>query len=151
MTTGSLNFNLIFAVSNAVAMAGWVILIFLPRWPLLGKVLRYGLIAALSLLYTVLVFVYFFRVQGGGFDSIAAVRALFMSDPVLVAGWAHYLAFDLFVGSWIAAEADKLRMSRLLQAPILLLTFMFGPAGYFTFLIMRTLKATTPAQSEGSH
>ncbi len=138
-----MNFNLIFAVSNAAAMAGWVALIFLPRWQLLGKVLRYGLIGGLSLLYTVLVFVYFFRVQGGGFNSIAAVRALFMSDPVLVAGWAHYLAFDLFVGTWIATEADKLRMSRLLQAPILLLTFMFGPAGYFTFLIMRQVNATT--------
>jgi hypothetical protein len=144
-----MNFNLIFTASNAAAMAGWVALIFLPRWPLLDKALRYGLIAALSLLYTVLVFVYFFRVPGGGFDSIAAVRALFMSDPVLVAGWAHYLAFDLFVGTWIAKEADKISMSRLLQGPILLLTFLFGPAGYFTFLVMRTISVVLPAIAKG--
>jgi Domain of unknown function (DUF4281) len=144
-----MNFNLVFAVSNAAAMAGWIALIFLPRWPLLARFLRNGLIAGLSLLYAVLVFVYFFRVQGGGFNSIAAVRALFMSDPVLVAGWAHYLAFDLFVGTWIAAEADKVRMSRLLQAPILLLTFMFGPAGYFAFLVMRQTKAMVPAETKG--
>lgn len=149
MNSGSLNFNLIFAVANSAAMAGWIALIFLPRWPLVDKALRYGLIAALSLLYTVLVFVYFFRVPGGGFDSIAAVRALFMSDPVLVAAWAHYLAFDLFVGTWIAKEADKIAMSRLLQAPILLLTFLFGPAGYFTFLVMRHVGAAVPAQNEG--
>ncbi len=42
-----------------------------------------------------------------------------MSDPVLLAGWIHYLAFDLFVGLWIAAEADKAGMNRFLQAPIL--------------------------------
>jgi Domain of unknown function (DUF4281) len=127
-----MNFNLVFAVSNAAAMAGWIALIFLPRWPLMAKFLRNGLIAGLSLLYAVLVFVYFFRVQGGGFNSIAAVRALFMSDPVLV-----------------AAEADKVRMSRLLQAPILLLTFMFGPAGYFAFLVMRQTKAMVLAETKG--
>ena len=144
-----MNFNLIFAVSNAAAMVGWVTLIFLPRWPLVDKALRYGLIAALSLLYTVLVFIYFFRVPGGGFNSIAAVRALFMSDPVLVAGWAHYLAFDLFVGTWIAKEADKIGMSRLLQAPILLLTFLFGPAGYFTLLVIRSINTAVSAPAKG--
>jgi hypothetical protein len=142
MSAVSLNFNLIFSASSSAAMAGWVALIMLPRWPLLDKLLRYGLIAALSLLYSVLAFVYFYRVAGGGFGSIEAVRRLFMSDPVLVAGWVHYLAFDLFVGTWIAREADKIGMSRFLQAPILLMTFMFGPLGYFTFLVIRKLCPT---------
>ena len=76
------------------------------RWPALLAFIRFGLIGALSLTYAVLILVYFFRVEGGGFGSIAEVRALFMSDPVLVAGWVHYLAFDLFIGTWIAVEAE---------------------------------------------
>ncbi len=130
-----MDFNQMFSTASTAAMIGWVMLIFLPRWPVLIAFLRYGLIGALSLAYAVLAFVYFFRVDGGGFGSIAQVRALFMSDPVLVLGWVHYLAFDLFVGLWIAEKADAAKVSRILQAPILLLTFLFGPAGLVAFYL----------------
>jgi Domain of unknown function (DUF4281) len=134
-----MNFELIFAVANTAALICWVALIFFPRWPFLLMMMRSGIILALSLAYTVIVLIYFFRVQGGGFSSISEVRTLFMSDPVLVAGWLHYLAFDLFVGLWIVAEAQKIQMSRLIQGPILLLTFMFGPAGLLSFIITRQI------------
>jgi hypothetical protein len=130
-------FDQIFSFANGAALLGWAALIFLPRWPRLLDGLLHGLVGALSLLYAVLAFVYFFRVEGGGFNSIAEVRTLFQSDPVLVAGWVHYLAFDLFVGLWIAKRADAAGMSRFLQAPILVLTFMFGPAGLLAFLLTR--------------
>jgi hypothetical protein len=55
---------------------------------------------------------------------------------VLLAGWIHYLAFDLFVGRWIASEADKMGISRLIQGPILFGTFMFGPLGLLVFHIL---------------
>jgi hypothetical protein len=50
----------------------------------------------------------------------------------------HYLAFDLFVGGVIAKQADEIGLSRLIQAPILLLTFMFGPFGYLLFILIKT-------------
>lgn len=122
-----------FAVAGQAAMAGWLALILLPRWRWLVMALRHGLVGALSLAYAALIFVYFFRVEGGGFDGVAQVRALFQSDPVLLAGWLHYLAFDLFAGIWIAGRADVLGLSRALQAPILLATFMVGPVGLLLF------------------
>jgi hypothetical protein len=127
----------LFSLASSTAMAGWLLLIFAPRWGALIAFIRFTLIGALSLTYAVLVFVYFFRVEGGGFGSIAEVRALFMSDPVLVAGWVHYLAFDLFIGTWIAVEADKRGYNRLLQAPMLVATFMFGPLGLLLFYLAR--------------
>lgn len=141
---GVMDFSHMFSAANTAAMLGWLVLILAPRWPIVLQTLRLGLIGSLSLAYAVLIFVYFFRVQGGGFGSIGEVRALFMSDPVLLAGWIHYLAFDLFIGTWIAGEADKLRWNRLLQAPILVATFMFGPIGLLLFLIMRTSQAVLP-------
>ncbi|MDM7981234.1 MAG: ABA4-like family protein [Rhizobium sp.] len=131
----------VFSITSSTAMAGWLLLILAPRWEALIAFIRLGLIGALSLTYAVLILVYFFRVEGGGFASIAEVRALFMSDPVLVAGWVHYLAFDLFIGTWIAIEADKRGWNRLLQAPILVATFMFGPLGLLLFYLTRATEA----------
>ncbi|MBB5274017.1 hypothetical protein HNR26_000055 [Rhizobium rosettiformans] len=136
----------VFSLASGTAMAGWLLLILAPRWGALIALIRFALIGALSLTYAVLVFVYFFRVEGGGFGSIAEVRALFMSDPVLVAGWVHYLAFDLFIGTWIAVEADKRGWNRLLQAPILVATFMFGPLGLLLFYITRATDASLTAR-----
>ncbi|WP_026621548.1 LytS/YehU family sensor histidine kinase (plasmid) [Ensifer sp. WSM1721] len=132
-----MNFDQAFSIANTAALAGWFALLLLPRWPALVAVLRYGLIGGLSVAYTVLIMLFFFRVEGGGFNSIAEVRALFMSDGGLLAGWIHYLAFDLFIGMRIALEADRLGMGRLLQAPILVATFMFGPIGLLMYFASR--------------
>jgi len=128
-----MDWNTVFEGANTLALLAWAALILLPRWPVLIAALRFGVVSALALLYVTLIFGYFFTVEGGGFNTIAEVRALFASDPVLVAGWVHYLAFDLFVGLWIATQADATRLSRFLQAPILAATFMFGPLGLALF------------------
>lgn len=132
-----MSFDTIFSIASTAAMLGWACLVLLPRWPMLLTSLRYGLIGALSVAYAVLIFLYFFGVEGGGFATIAEVRALFMSDGVLVAGWIHYLAFDLFVGIWIAIEADKRGYHRILQVPMLIGTFLFGPIGLLLFYLAR--------------
>lgn len=131
--TPGMDWNAVFEGASALALIAWVGLILLPRWAALIATLRFGVLSALALLYVTLIFGYFFTVEGGGFNSIAEVRTLFASDPVLVAGWVHYLAFDLFVGLWIAARADAMRLNRFLQAPILAATFMFGPLGLALF------------------
>lgn len=74
---------------------------------------------------------------GGGFGSIEEVRALFANDAALAAGWLHYLAFDLFVGTWIAREAVALRVPAVLVIPCFVLTFLFGPAGLLLFFVLR--------------
>jgi hypothetical protein len=103
-----MNFDGMFSVASSAALAGWLALTFAPRPRFVMAAIRFGLIGGLSLAYAMLIFVYFFRIEGGGFGSIAEVRALFLSDAGLTAGWIHYLAFDLFVGQWIASEADRM-------------------------------------------
>ncbi len=51
-------------------------------------------------------------------------------------GWTHYLALDLFAGLWIAEDSDARRINRFVQAPVLLLTFLAGPAGLFVHLLL---------------
>lgn len=123
-------------------------LIVLPRRPWLTVLLRFALPAVLAVGYTLLASVYFFRAEGGGFNTLAQVRALLGTEPTLLAGWLHYLAFDLFIGVWIAERADALGLSRLIQAPILILTFLFGPIGYLLFAAVNlALGRTAPAHS----
>lgn len=138
-----------FGWAGQAAMIGWLILVFLPRrWPALLYVPRYLIPFGLSLLYAGLAMAHFFTVEGGGYNSLEEVAALLGKKDMLLAGWVHYLAFDLFIGGWIAVEADKIGLNRVIQAPILLATFMFGPIGFALFLVMRVAyrrKQETPA------
>ena len=123
----------IFSFCNTLALLSWIALIAGPRWRRVTGAIQWGSISTLSLLYAVLIALFFFRVEGGGFFSLAAVQTLFTDPHVALAGWVHYLAFDLFVGLWIAARADTMGLNRLVQVPILLATFMFGPLGFVLF------------------
>ncbi len=132
-----------FSLASTAALASWAALILLPRWGWLRAILRTAVPAALAVAYTLLAAVYFARIEGGGFNSLAQVKALLGTEPTLLAGWLHYLAFDLFVGTWIAERADALGLSRLIQAPILLATFLFGPIGYLIFIgVQGALRST---------
>lgn len=134
--------DVIFSAGNTLALAGWAILVFLPRrYRAIFWIPQFVIPALLALAYCGLMGANFFRVEGGGFGSIGEVRALFASDAVLVAGWLHYLAFDLFVGAWIARQSDAAGIPRLVQTVFLVATFMFGPAGLFLFLLTRTMAA----------
>ena len=145
-----MNWETCFSVANASSLASWLALVLLPRSPWLLALLRYGAIGALAVAYAALVMVYFHR-AGGGFDTLAAVKRLFASDPVVLAGWLHYLAFDLFVGLWIAANADARGIPRLIQAPILFATFMFGPAGLLAAYLTQLLpQIPTRRTSDGT-
>ena len=74
------------------------------------------------------------------FWTIEGVRTVFVTDPGVTLGWVHYLAFDLFVGLWVARTADEISLSRIFQAPVLLATFVFGPFGLLIYLIIRRVR-----------
>jgi len=138
-----IDWGLVFNAVNIIAAVGWAALILLPRWPaLLSGVLYLG-VGLLCLIYaTGLIGVLTGVIpnpDGGGadFTTIAGVRAIFASDAGVVIGWTHYLAFDLFVGLWIVRDADAKGLSRWVQAPILLATFIAGPLGLLVWLLLR--------------
>jgi hypothetical protein len=128
---------------NSLALPGWIILIFLPRrWDALLKFPEMVVPLVLGFVYGGVMLAFFGRVEGG-FGSFAEIKTLFQSDYMLAAGWIHFLAFDLFVGVWIAKRSDEIGLSRLLQAPILALTFLFGPGGLALFIALRWAMSAT--------
>lgn len=132
----------LFSLGGYLAMLGWVALIlslFLRpirtwTWRITG-----GLIPGLlAVAYIFLLLTNTDANPDGGFGSIEAVRALFSDDKALAAGWIHYLAFDLFVGTWIVRSGLASGVHALLLLPCLPVTFLLGPAGFLFALIVLT-------------
>lgn len=138
-----IDWNAWFAMVNLLALIAWVALIALPRWPALLSAILYLGVGLLCLIYAgglVGVLSGLIPTTGAGgadFFTIAGVRAIFASDAGVTIGWTHYLAFDLFVGLWIARDGDAKQIARLVQAPILLATFLAGPLGLGLWLALR--------------
>jgi hypothetical protein len=125
-----------FKLANGLAMIGWIILIFLPRYRS-DKLILGIFITLLSIVYTYLVFTEFTFADLKGFGSLHGVMTLFQNPGVLLAGWVHYLAFDLMVGLWIKNNAIKHRINHWYIVPCLFFTFLLGPVGLLLYLVIR--------------
>ena len=140
--------EVVFSHASTAAMVGWALLIIGPRRFAWFNVVPLWIIpAGLSTVYAVIVLSRFAGVDGG-FDSLASVALLMSDDWVLLAGWVHFLAFDLFVGAVMAARMDRANVGRMVQGPILLAIFMFGPFGFVIAALTELgLRARLPLQS----
>jgi ABA DEFICIENT 4-like len=139
-----MSLDAIFQLCTTTALAGWVVLLASPIAPTLADRVAGLLIPALlAVTYAGLVLAFWSQAEGG-FGNLSSVMMLFTKPEIALAGWIHYLAFDLFVGSWEVRTARAERIPFLIVLPCLLLTFLFGPAGYLAFAGLRAARAMTP-------
>ncbi|WP_299213673.1 ABA4-like family protein [uncultured Dokdonia sp.] len=131
----------VFSIAGMITMPMWILMILLPKWKVTRFFIDYKVIPlALSAVYAVYIFK---AIHIGGamdFGSLDAVMALFTEQNAVLAGWVHYLAFDLVVGMWMLDQNKKLHIHQVLMAPCLFGTFMFGPIGFLLFMIIRAIK-----------
>jgi hypothetical protein len=83
----------------------------------------------------------------GGFGSLAAVRELFTEDWLLLAGWIHYLAFDLVVASWEVRDAQRIGVPHIIVVPCLVLTLFVGPVGFLCYVLARAARRKVEIES----
>lgn len=140
--------DLLFSITNALALLAWVLMAAVPgrRWVtdvVTGKVVP----MIFAVLYVVIVATTFAGAEGG-FSSLAGVATLFTNRWLLLAGWLHYLAFDLLIGAWEARDARERGVPQLVLVPCLFATLMFGPAGWLLYMaISRTSGPTSMRQT----
>ena len=129
----------LFSVASAIAAVGWLLLVLVPK--LRPAQITAGIIIPLllSALYLFLI-VQNFSGAPGGFGSLADVSLLFSKQALLLAGWVHYLAFDLFIGAWEIRDSQRHQIPHLVMIPCLLMTFMLGPIGLLFYFAIRTAK-----------
>lgn len=140
----------LFTLANALALLGWALLVLAPRWR--GThylVLRGALPLGLAAAYGLLIGRHYLGAHGGegGFNALTQVAALFRDPWALLAGWVHYLCFDLFTGAWEVRDAQRRHLPHWLLVPCLALTFLFGPLG---LLLYSGVRRWAPAASEQS-
>ncbi len=129
----------LFSAFNMLALAGWIILgagIALKRDRLRDALAGTYIPAFMSASYAILIMLFFSGAEGG-FDTLENAQKLFTSPWAALAGWIHYLAFDLFMGSRIARGMEEQGLPRWPLMIILPLTFLFGPIGYLVFEIVK--------------
>lgn len=131
----------VFSIANLLVVPMWILMIILPKWKVTKFLMEYKVIPLLlALIYAV--YIIQSLLTGGmmDFGSLESVMALFTEETAVLAGWIHYLAFDLLVGMWILEQNKKVGIHQALMAVCLLGTFMFGPIGFLLFMIMKSLK-----------
>ena len=139
--------HLLFALASGLAMVAWLALAVSPQGARWTPRVRQVAGRFVPLLFATAYVALFLAtgMAGGGYDSLAAVQRLFAVPELLLAGWLHYLAFDLFVGAWIADRAGVLGLPHVVVLPLLLLTFMFGPAGLLAFAMIQAFRSRAGA------
>ena len=132
--------ELLFSISSSTAMLGWIVLLGSPLFPRAAQAIGgMAIPAALSVLYAGLILAFWSRADGD-FASLAGVMQLFTFQEAALAGWIHFLAFDLFIGSWEVRVARREGIPFYLMVPCLALTFMFGPIGFLLFIAIRAAR-----------
>lgn len=131
----------VFSIVNLIAMLMWALMIFLPKWKFTRLLMVWKVVPILlSMIYAF----YIIQTIGSGvslnFGSLASVMNLFTLENGVLAGWVHYLAFDLLVGMWLLDQNENLKLNQIVISICLFGCFMLGPIGYLLFTIIRTFK-----------
>jgi len=128
----------LFKVANYAVIPFWLLLMVAPRWAWTQR-LVHGPVVVLLLtpIYAYMIFGYGPAPEGSSFSSLYGVMILFSSPNIVVAGWIHYLIFDLFVGAWETRDALRRGVPQWLLIPCLITTLMIGPVGLLLYVLVR--------------
>lgn len=128
----------IFSAANIMAFAMWFLLIILPNWKATRFLINYKVIPiCLSLVYAFYIIESLLSGPAMDFGSLEAVMQLFTVENAVLAGWLHYLVFDMLVGMWMLEQNKSLKIHPAIMAPILVATFMMAPIGFLLFMGIR--------------
>lgn len=128
----------LFTAANYTVLPFWLLLIAAPRWSWTQRLVHSPVVLLLlTPIYAYMLFGYAPPPQGMDFTSLYGVMIGFSSPHLVVAGWIHYLIFDLFVGAWEVRDAQRRGIPHLLVVPCLLATLLVGPVGLLIYVLLR--------------
>ncbi|MBF6225124.1 DUF4281 domain-containing protein [Nocardia abscessus] len=138
--------DLLFDLTFWFAAPFWALMILAPRWRRTGAIIASPLICLPPLIiYAALV-----APELGSFAAalvdpeLSGLREVLGQESGAAAAWAHFVAFDLFLGRWIFQDSRARGRSPLLISPLLVLTILFAPIGVLLYLLVRLTTKPAP-------
>ena len=132
--------EMIFSGCSTLAVIGWLALALAPLGRSYAINFARGVALILAVAYLAQMFLITETVDGASFMTLAGVNALFGKAGNVMLGWTHYLAFDLFIGSWEAEDAAARGVPHWILIACLFLTFMVGPIGLLVYFAVRQVR-----------
>lgn len=137
----TVDLEVLFKIVNTIVLPMWLMLIIIPNHKITKKLITIPVIPLLLAgTYLFIVIPGLAAANPDDFTTLKGLKKLFQTDEAVLAGWIHYLAFDLAVGMWLVFQNRSVNISNWLMIPVLLFTFMIGPAGFLLFYIMKLFK-----------
>ncbi len=141
------NSEMIYLWLNFGVLPFWFILLFFPQ----SKISLYIVttifpIVIFSSIYLYLLYHYFlidydFFSNFNLYIGLDNLKSLLIEDSFLLLFWIHFLAINLFCGSWIVKDSQKFNVSKYIIFFPLILTYFIGPLGIFIYWIIRIISA----------
>jgi hypothetical protein len=143
----------IFSLSSLLVMPFWLLMIALPHWRWTGRLMRSPLVsAAPALLYLALALPRIGELLAAvASPTLPGIAAVLGRPAGATLAWAHFLAFDLFVGRWIYLDSRERGISAWIMAPVLFFTLMLGPIGFLGYLAVRAAAGTRQPLASGTN
>jgi len=130
----------LFLVCNYGVLPAWALLMAAPNSVWTARIVQSVVIPlALAAVYVFCLVSVPAMFEGGSFATLEGVMTLFTDPWLTLAGWVHYLAFDLFIGAWQVRDAARRGIRHAYVVPCLLLTLMVGPIGLGSYLLLRAV------------
>ena len=135
--------EMIYLWLNIGVMPFWILLFFFPQTKLckifVTSIFPILIFAAVDLYLIFEIYKTGFNLLDGfslylGLDELIN---LFSDQNYVILFWIHFLAINLFCGSWIVKDYQRINMPKFLVFFPLLLTYFIGPVGIFIYWLFR--------------
>ena len=146
-----------FSLANLLVLPQWLLMIVAPRWRVTQVLAQWLPIPViLAVFYVYYLFAASTSTNGSGqsgpaldfraFSTLSGVMSLMGSGQreAALAGWIHYLAFDLVAGSYVLLDGQARTIHHGWLIPCLLLCFILGPSGLLMYGLVRLISGNKP-------
>ena len=131
----------VFELSNLVVLPFWALMVLAPAWGVTRRITASPwIVAPPAILYLLTMLPVVTMVMPEVARPVQArIMALLGTPTGTTLAWAHFVAFDLFVGRWIYCDGRSRSYSAWWVSPVLVLTLLVGPIGLLIYLAARSV------------
>jgi hypothetical protein len=132
---------------NIFVLPFWVVLIFFPT----SKICNICIISIFPILIFTSIYIYLiYTIFNEGYNfltnfdlylGIDQLKELFSDTYFLILFWIHFLSINLFCGSWIVNDSQKIYISKVVIFIPLIITYFVGPLGLFIYWVIKIIYA----------